>query len=162
MENFGWGWTLLFTSEKGWWNYKEVLLNNEKKPSILNNYSILEKADLIKNIKKWKFQYRIDAKKFWENWGIWEVPENYSFVSFNKNQTEINLIEKFWNWKYYTFGLEKRMPYICKSNFALLTTSVNCSSKWFWTLVSANKSFSPSPWIHNLEKNPWTIWYWVK
>lgn len=162
METSWWGWTLIVTSQKGWWKFSDVKSFNSNIPSISSNYSILDKADFIKTVKNWKFQYRIDAKKMWENGWIWEVPEKYSFVSTSKNNTKIKLIEKYWNWKYNTFWIEKRMPYLCDKKYALLTTSINCNSRWFWTIISWTEDFSPSPWIHSSVKNPDLIWYWVK
>jgi len=159
--SWGW-WTLILTSKTWAWNYDELFLKNDDTPSVSENYSILSKADFIKTIINWKFKYRIDANKLWENWWVWETIENYSFTSDSKENKDIKLIEKYWDWKYYTFGIEERMPYLCKSNYALLTTSIDCNSKWFGTLVAKDESFSPAPWIHSTMPNPELIWYWVR
>jgi hypothetical protein len=162
MKTDWWWWTLLLTSQTAWWNYNDVLLNNYEFPSINENYSILSKWDFIKTIKNWKFQYRIDAYKFWEFWWIWEAPEEYSFISKMRSNFNINLVKKYWNWRYSNLWIEKRMPYLCNSAYGLLTTSTSCYSKWFWTLVARNRSFDPAPWFNNWMKNPGIIWYWVK
>lgn len=162
MKTSSWWWTLILTSREWGWLFDEVKSKNSDTVSLNYNYSILEKADFIKTIDNWKFKYRIDANEIWKNWGVWEAPEEYSFISTSRFNTEVNLVEKYWNWKYNTFGIEKRMPYLCNEKYALLTTSVNCNSKWFWTLVAWTKSFSPAPWIHSTMKNPEVIRYWVK
>jgi len=162
METSGWGWTLILTSASAGWNLSNIYSENISSPSIEKNYSILDKADGIKTILWDKFKYRIDAKKLWNNWWVWEVDSKYSFISKTRNNTNVLLLEKYWNWDYSNIGIEKRMPYICNSAYGVLSTSRSCNSKWYWTIAAKNKSFSPAPWIYKWERNPWIIWYWVK
>ena len=141
---------------------ENTISRNNKNPSITENYSILEKADKIKSLVWEKFKYRIDANIFWENGWVWEVNKNYSFLSKTNLNTDINILEKYWTWEYSNFGIWERMPYLCNTEFWILSTSTNCTSKWYWTLVAKDSSFAPAPWIHSTIKNPWVIWYWVK
>ena len=64
MTRDGGGWTLLVTSYTNNWTRQNVLQNNEMDPKLKNDYSILFKADDIKNsgnVKGSSFEYRLEA-----------------------------------------------------------------------------------------------------
>lgn len=64
MSRDGGGWTLLVASYTNKWNRRNVLRNNEMDPKLKNDYSILCKADDIKNsgnVKGASFEYRLEA-----------------------------------------------------------------------------------------------------
>ena len=60
----GGGWTLLVASYTNKWTRQNVLRNNELDPKLKNDYSILFKADDIKNsgnVRGSSFEYRLEA-----------------------------------------------------------------------------------------------------
>lgn len=64
MTRDGGGWTLLVASYTNKWTRQNVLRNNEMDPKVKNDYSILFKADDIKNsgnVKGSSFEYRLEA-----------------------------------------------------------------------------------------------------
>lgn len=64
MTRDGGGWTLLVASYTNKWTRQNVLRNNEMDPKLKNDYSILFKADDIKNsgnVKGSSFEYRLEA-----------------------------------------------------------------------------------------------------
>lgn len=64
MTRDGGGWTLLITSYTNKWTRQNVLQNNEMDPKLKDDYSILFKADDIKNsgnVKGSTFEYRLEA-----------------------------------------------------------------------------------------------------
>lgn len=67
MTRDGGGWTLLVTSYSNDWTSETVKKKNEQKPSLKKDFSILFKADDIKNslnVQGDYFEYRIEANKF--------------------------------------------------------------------------------------------------
>ena len=71
--------TLLVTSASNNWNAKDVMFRNVEKPSLGNDYSILELADNIKDISAAKsFKYRLEANSLGTWGGIWEAPIEYT------------------------------------------------------------------------------------
>ena len=67
MSRDGGGWTLLITSYTNKWTSSSVKKKNEMKPSLKKDFSILFKADDIKNSENVKgdyFEYRLEANKF--------------------------------------------------------------------------------------------------
>ena len=66
MSRDGGGWTLLVTSHTNSWTSQNVLLRNKDTPQLDNDYSILSRADSIKNninVKGTSFEYRLEAEK---------------------------------------------------------------------------------------------------
>ena len=63
--------------------------------------------------------------------GIWEAPRGYTFTAEDNEQTDIKLIQKFDNWIYSKFGIEKRMPWISGPR---LTTS-RYAYPWWGTIT---------------------------
>jgi len=64
MTRNGGGWTLLVTSTKNKWNAENVILRNEDKPSLNEDYSILKYGDDIKRptyLNEPYFEYRLEA-----------------------------------------------------------------------------------------------------
>ena len=64
MTRDGGGWTLLVASYTNKWTKQNILRNNEMDPKLKNDYSILFKADDIKNsgnVKGSSFEYRLEA-----------------------------------------------------------------------------------------------------
>lgn len=64
MSRDGGGWTLLVASYTNKWTRQNVLRKNEMAPKLKNDYSILFKADDIKNsgnVKGASFEYRLEA-----------------------------------------------------------------------------------------------------
>jgi hypothetical protein len=67
MSRDGGGWTLLITSFTNTWTRSTVKRKNEMKPALKKDFSILFKADDIKdslNVKGDYFEYRLEANKF--------------------------------------------------------------------------------------------------
>ena len=66
MSRDGGGWTLLVTSHTNTWTAKNVRKRNENKPTLNGDFSILYKADFIKDCLSvggdW-FEYRIEANE---------------------------------------------------------------------------------------------------
>lgn len=66
MSRDGGGWTLLVTSHTNTWSSGNVKRRNENQPSLKADFSILYKADEIKdsiNVKGDWFNYRIEAQE---------------------------------------------------------------------------------------------------
>lgn len=64
MTRYGGGWTLILTSVTNKWTPVNVLLRNENKPSLLDDYSILKYADEVKKanyLRKPYFEYMLEA-----------------------------------------------------------------------------------------------------
>ncbi|KAK3698442.1 hypothetical protein QZH41_010011 [Actinostola sp. cb2023] len=163
----GGGWTLLVTSRTNTWTAQNVRLRNKDLPSLSVDYSILQYADDIMNnlnaIGR-TFEYRLEAENTGHWGGIWEVDASYTFTAITNGQTNVNLVKKFDNWNYANNGIEKRMPWI---SGAKLTTSGDANSNWWGTITgnsSDNPAYHPAPWIqgHMMERNPDTIWYWMR
>ena len=110
----------------------------------------------------------MEANKFGEYGGIWRAPKSYSFLAQNKNQTDVQLIEKFGNWVYTDRGIEKRMPWISEVVCPKVHLTVaECSIRCFGSIVSSqlydDNYGLPAPWIaSNLKHWPGTIWYWMR
>jgi hypothetical protein len=65
MTRDGGGWTLLVTSHTNTWTAENVLLRNSKSPNLLKDFSILSRADDIKNniyVSGQTFEYRLEAQ----------------------------------------------------------------------------------------------------
>lgn len=66
MSRDGGGWTLLVTSHTNTWTAKNVRKRNENKPTLNGDFSILYKADFIKdslNVGGDLFEYRIEGNE---------------------------------------------------------------------------------------------------
>ena len=66
MSRDGGGWTLLVTSHTNTWTASDVRKRNHKRPTLNGDFSILYKADDIKdsvNVKGNWFEYRIEANE---------------------------------------------------------------------------------------------------
>ncbi|XP_068727258.1 uncharacterized protein [Montipora capricornis] len=165
MTRDGGGWTLLVTSHTNTWTANNLKERNTKQPTLNGDFSILNKADDIKNTLMaegdW-FEYRIEANERGRWGGIWRAPRDYTFVALNNKQTNVKLLKRFDNWKYDDYGIEKRMPWI---SGAKLTTSQNATGDRQWgTLIGNSKLFFPAPWLDgkDLEQHPVNIWYWIR
>ena len=67
MSRDGGGWTLLVSSVSGRWNPRELLSKNTGNPTLNGDYSILGKANLLKNyfnVDGDHFEYRVEASRF--------------------------------------------------------------------------------------------------
>jgi len=162
MVTSGGGWTLVVTSASvAGWNTTNVLNNSSQSPSITANYSILDKADMIKSDIGGNLYYRLDATGFGRWGGVWSAPYSYVFTKTDNTQTAVNQVEKY---DVYTYpndsGIEARMPWL-GAGPGILTTSALANSNWWGTIVSIT-SYSPAPWINTQNQNPGKIWYWVR
>ena len=66
MSRDGGGWTLLVTSHTNTWTASDVRKRNQNRPTLNGDFSILYKADDIKdsvNVKGNWFEYRIEANE---------------------------------------------------------------------------------------------------
>lgn len=66
MSRDGGGWTLLVTSHTNTWSASDVRKRNHNRPTLNGDFSILYKADDIKdsvNVKGNWFEYRIEANE---------------------------------------------------------------------------------------------------
>lgn len=165
MTTSGGGWTLLVTNPGPYtiWNSTKVLSVNEGSPSSSSQYSILNKADLIKTDLGGKFQYRIDATAFGRWGGVWEAPYTNTFTGTTVVNNATN-IQQYDTWTIDTTlddtqTLTNVMPYI--NSTRLLTTWGNQGS-WWGTIATASSGFTPAPYISPGQQNPGIIWYWVK
>lgn len=165
MTRDGGGWTLLVTSHTNTWTADNIKQRNPNRPTLNGDFSILYKADDIKNslnvAGEW-FEYRIEGHERGRWGGIWRAPREYTFVATDNKQTFVELVKKFDNWKYDDYGVEKRMPWISGPK---LTTSWNATGDRQWgTLIANSKIFFPAPWLDgkDLEQHPVNIWYWVR
>ncbi|XP_029206895.2 uncharacterized protein LOC114970596 isoform X2 [Acropora millepora] len=165
MTRDGGGWTLLVTSHTNTWKANNVKERNKNKPTLNGDFSILNRADDIKDSaragEEW-FEYRMEANERGRWGGIWRAPRRYTFVATNNLQTDVQLEKKFDNWVYDDYGIEQRMPWI---SGAKLTTSRNATGDRQWgTLIANSKLFFPAPWLDgkNWEQHPVNIWYWVR
>lgn len=67
--------------------------------------------------------------------GIWRAPSSYSFVATDNSQTNVELLQRFDNWIYEDYGIEKRMPWI---NGSMLTTSIKTDHKLSFGSIAGN------------------------
>jgi hypothetical protein len=162
MTRNGGGWTLLVTSASAGWSAAQTLARNVDSPSITDNYSILGEADGMKDPAATNLMYRIEAQAFGSWGGVWSAPADYTFVSSDTSQTNIELVEKFSNWNYHPDGVEKLMPRIGQSAGRLTTDGV-MGGGWFGSLISGQAGWSPAPWMqsHGMV-DPGKIWYWMR
>jgi hypothetical protein len=165
MTTSGGGWTLLVTNPGPYsiWNSTKVLSVNEASPSISTQYSILNKADLIKTNLGGKLQYRIDATAAGRWGGVWEAPYANTFTGTTPINNSTN-IEQYDSWTIDTTlddtqTLTNVMPYV--SSTRLLTTWGGAGS-WWGTIATSTSGFIPAPYISPGQQNPGIIWYWVK
>lgn len=164
MTRDGGGWTLLITSYTNKWTRQNVLQNNEMDPKLKDDYSILFKADDIKNsgnVKGSTFEYRLEADSPGRWGGIWKAPRSYSFVKTDNSQTGVRLTKKFDEWGYSWYGLKKRMPWLYGER---LTTAGEPKRNEFGSITASMKKYHPAPWIYGKDKEqcPTYIWYWMR
>lgn len=169
MTTNGGGWTLLLTNaSNAGWTTSNAIHRVDGVPSLIANYSIIDYGDFIKKSTS-GFQYMIEATTRGDWGGIWTANGNYSFIANNSTQTNITLDLKFGTWEYNNSGIEARMPWYSGNFSPTFTTNVNGynDGDWFGTLVTADNSFAPAPWINNsvggaTNPRPGIIWYWVR
>ena len=66
MSRDGGGWTLLVTSHTNTWTARDVRKRNQNRPTLNGDFSILYKADDIKNsvnVEGDRFEYRMEANE---------------------------------------------------------------------------------------------------
>lgn len=165
MTTSGGGWTLVVANPGPYtsWNATNIHGVNESNPSISTQYSILDKADLIKTNIGGKLQYRMDAVALGRWGGVWEAPYTNTFTGTTP-VNNANNIEKYDAWTVDTTlddtsAPTNVMPYINPTR--LLTTWGNAGS-WWGTIATSSSGFTPAPWINTTQPNPGTIWLWVK
>jgi prepilin-type N-terminal cleavage/methylation domain-containing protein len=165
MTTSGGGWTLLVNNPGPYtaWNATNVRSVNTDSPSLTTQYSILDKADLIKTNLSNKLQYRIDAVALGRWGGVWEAPFSNTFTGTTVVENATN-IEKYDTWTIDTTLDDTQaptnvMPYINASR--LLTTWGGVGS-WWGTIATSSSGFTPAPYINSLQPNPGVIRYWVK
>jgi len=164
MTRDGGGWTLLVASYTNKWTKQNVLRNNEMDPKLKKDYSILFKADDIKNsgnVKGSSFEYRLEADSPGRWGGIWKAPRSYSFVNTDNSQTGVELTKKFDKWEYSWYGLQKTMPWLYGER---LTTAAEPKNSEFGSITASMKKYHPAPWIYGKDKEqcPTYIWYWMR
>ncbi|XP_048582654.1 uncharacterized protein LOC116601185 isoform X2 [Nematostella vectensis] len=164
MSRDGGGWTLLVTSFTNKWTGQKVKKNNEDKPSLKQDFSILYKADDIKNslnVVGDNFEYRLEANEFGRWGGIWSAPRSYTFLATDNSQTAVDLTKKFDDWEYDYWSLEKRMPWLTG---ARLTTAGDPGQSNYGSITANLKEYHPAPWIFGKgkEEQPSRIWYWLR
>jgi hypothetical protein len=108
----------------------------------------------------WYFEYRMEAHDFGTLGGIWRAPSDYSFVSRTREQTNVELVEKFSDWEYDENGIEQLMPAV-QAAPRLLSTDTGAGG-WHGTILTDDAHYDPAPWLHSLSLNPGIIWYWVR
>ena len=168
----GGGWTLLLTAaSKHGWDPFSVRARNTISPSLTDNYSILERADAIRDLTSGgRFAYRIEtqAENGRQRWGgIWFAPRPYSFVDETGSQTDVSLARRFDKWNYHDNGIKERMPWINTGGhhamLPVLTTTAPSYKNWWGTLVAnADHSGTGTPWIHREAPSSGTVLYWMK
>ena len=161
MTRNGGGWTLLVTASSADWNTDRVRSWNAESPSITDNYSMLDRADAIRDLSSAaQFEYRLEANDFGRFGGVFTAPSSYTFTSTDNSQTAVTRTEQFDSWNYHDSGVEQRMPWIGNAA-GELTTSASSSAAWWGTICSSN-NYSPAPWMSEVQPNPGMIWYWVR
>ena len=165
MTTSGGGWTLIVTNPGPYtsWNSTNVRSVNEANPSISTQYSILDKADLIKTDLGGKLQYRMDAVALGRWGGVWEAPYSNTFTGTTAVNNTTN-IERYDTWTVDTTlddtsAPSTVMPYI---NSSRLLTTWGGAGSWWGTIATASSGFTPAPWINGTQPNPGIIWLWVK
>lgn len=165
MTTSGGGWTLIVNNPGPYttWDATKVRSVNTGNPSLTTQYSILDKADLIKTNLAGKLNYRLDAVALGRWGGVWEAPYSNTFTGTTVVENATN-IEKYDTWTIDTTlddtnALTNVMPYINSSR--LLTTWGGVGS-WWGTIATASSGFSPAPYISSAQPNPGIIRYWVK
>ncbi|KAJ7394604.1 metalloendopeptidase [Desmophyllum pertusum] len=96
MSRDGGGWTLLVTSHTNTWTANNVRKRNQNEPTLNGDFSILYKADVIKNslnVEGDWFEYRIEGNERGRWGGIWRAQRDYTFVATNNKQTNVELPE---------------------------------------------------------------------
>ena len=170
----GGGWTLILSSTQGYW-HSTIGSLNEDNPSLLSSYSILNKADSIKNngnSNSARFEYRLEGAREvlgtqQECGGIYNVPRDYTFVANTNSQTDVRRTAVFSNDCYkftstQTFevegcdrGIDRRMPWLFKSSTSSctgLTTSDGREGgcvEWWGSLALEKQDWGGdvAPWI---------------
>jgi prepilin-type N-terminal cleavage/methylation domain-containing protein len=165
MTTSGGGWTLIVNNPGPYtaWDATKVRSVNTGSPSLTTQYSILDKADLIKANINGKLQYRLDAVALGRWGGVWEAPYSNTFTGTTVIENATN-IEKYDSWTIDTTlddtqALTNVMPYISSSK--LLTTWGGVGS-WWGTIATSTSGFSPAPYMSSVQANPGIIRYWVK
>lgn len=165
MTTSGGGWTLIVNNPGPYttWDATKVRSVNTSNPSITTQYSILDKADLIKTDLGGKLNYRLDAVSLGRWGGVWEAPYSNTFTGTTVVENAVN-IEQYDTWTIDTTltdtnALTNVMPYI--SSTRLLTTWGGAGS-WWGTIATSTSGFSPAPYISSYQPNPGVIRYWVK
>jgi prepilin-type N-terminal cleavage/methylation domain-containing protein len=165
MTTSGGGWTLVVNNPgpHTTWDATKVRSVNTSSPSLTTQYSILDKADLIKTNLNGKLNYRLDAVSLGRWGGVWEAPHSNTFTGTTVVENATN-IEKYDTWTIDTTlddtqALTNVMPYI--SSTRLLTTWGGVGS-WWGTIATSTSGFSPAPYIATAQPNPGVIRYWVK
>ncbi|XP_074614387.1 uncharacterized protein LOC141874129 [Acropora palmata] len=159
--------TLVVTSAHNNWTRAEVPLRNKFHPGLDVDYSILNLADIIKNLSNnGSFQYMLDAKSRRHWGGIFQAPSSYSFMATNNKQTNVQLIRKFDHWEYSWWkSLNPRMPWFDAKGtgrMALLTTSDSPTYYPSGSILWAGTDRHPADWILDYGmRDPGVIWYWV-
>ena len=165
MTRDGGGWTLLVTASTPSWATSQTLSRNENTPSISDDYSVLNKANLIKGYgPAAPFEYRLEATTRGRWGGIWTAPSSYSFLHTSNSQTSVTRTTAFDSYTYPNDnGIEARMPWVAQhSGCGLLTTSGAACSSWWGTIISGHSGYDPAPWIHPEATTPGIIWYWLR
>eukprot|EP00111_Clytia_hemisphaerica_P010409 TCONS_00030414-protein len=161
------GWTLLVASNNKGWSAQQVLERNINRPSLYNDYSILNRANKMKSLSKNStFKYMLDAKLRRHWGGIWTAPIEYSFTQTSSNLDNVHLIHKFSDWAYeanWYSSPQKRFPYLGdpSKGRALLTTASYVDYWEYGTIISNISNRNPAPWMNDNVKSPGSIWYWL-
>nr|XP_006824190.1 PREDICTED: uncharacterized protein LOC100375643 [Saccoglossus kowalevskii] len=173
MTRNGGGWTLLVTAvSKRDWSPENVEERRLDYPSLDLDYSILSKANAIKNSgNESSFQYRLEANERGRYGGIWQAPASHDFVA-NLPQPTI-LLERFDSWVTDVSTIQNNLPWIdsepWRSRPDLLTTSFRNTDQWAGSIVMENDDVygvmvDVAPWIMGSSEssNPSAIWYWMR
>jgi len=156
------------TSKTSGWNMDQVKSRNANRPSLHDDYSILNQAEKIKKLSQSDFfKYMLDATARADWGGIWRAPINYPLASTSSARYEVTMVEQFGQWDYekrWYQNPRQRMPYMASRDRekALLTTATyTYYTEWGSIVANDSQGYVPAKWITPQKESPGVIWYWI-
>nr|XP_047134262.1 uncharacterized protein LOC100206071 [Hydra vulgaris] len=154
-------WTLLVTSASGGWTPDQIYSRNAGTPSLIENYSILNKANSIKKLSNSRtIKYMLEGENRGRWGGIWEASIDYFFNSTSCQKTRITTQFDLWDNTSWWIGPYSCLPFFSnsdKGNGLLITSTVDYGG----VIISRNQSELPARWIYSRNDYPTVIWYWL-
>ncbi|XP_048584529.1 uncharacterized protein LOC5514577 [Nematostella vectensis] len=159
--------TLLVTSRHNNWRREQVPMRNQMRPSLNDDYSILQYANKIRDLgNNATFEYKLEANQRGHWGGVWVAPRDYSFMSLDNSQTNVQLVKRFDAWEpVWWKGINDRMPWFYSDgieNKALLTAATDPINYPTGSIIWGGIDHFPAQWMRYGDMlDPGVIWYWV-